>query len=108
MSKSPKGGVKDLIPPAMLPELPPHIPQNFPFVQRDREERTQQVEPNDEVETEEIEESSRKKRQSGTDTSASAAKPAYCDGVDEIGCYQVRNFIKHNDARQVAYISSII
>lgn len=85
MGKSTKGELKDIAPPSTLPDLPPYIPPNFPFVQR-QSEQMDEDEPAAEVE----EESRRKKRQSGTDTS-SAAKPTYCDGVDEIGCYQVRN-----------------
>ncbi|XP_057373930.1 uncharacterized protein LOC130694846 isoform X2 [Daphnia carinata] len=104
MSKSVIGSLKSLIPPRVLPNLPPYIPRSLPIVQPETvEESTEHDQvphedvPNEEqipnkedvANEEELEQSSRSKRQSATDTS-STTKQTYCDGVDEIGCYQVR------------------
>ena len=68
-SRSPK-------PPSVLPDIPyiPHLPLT--------EERIEDQE-------EELKESNgnRDKRQTGQESAT--AKPTYCDGVDEIGCFQV-------------------
>nr|CAG4647918.1 EOG090X06KU [Moina brachiata] len=61
---------------AVLPDAP-FIPRSFP---------PESMHTEDEDESGDSE--SRKKRQTGFETSTS--KPTYCDGVDEIGCFQVR------------------
>ena len=83
MSKSspPSAGLKNIIPPLMVPDLPPYIPRSVPFAHKEAEETKE------EVNEEEGDQSVREQRQIVAD--ASAAKPTYCDGVDEIGCYQV-------------------
>nr|CAG4637026.1 EOG090X06KU [Ceriodaphnia reticulata] len=85
-SQSPSAGLKNLIPPLMVPDLPPYIPRTLPFTQKEAEEKV--AETKEEVNEEESDQSGRGQRQIVAD--ASAAKPTYCDGVDEIGCYQVR------------------
>ncbi len=88
MSKSqpPSAGLKNLIPPLTVPDLPPFIPRTLPFPQKEEEEKLAEKK-GEEVEEEESDQSGRGQRQIVAD--ASAAKPTYCDGVDEIGCYQV-------------------
>nr|CAG4638464.1 EOG090X06KU [Cyclestheria hislopi] len=56
-----------LIPPRNLPEMP-FIP----------------------LPTSSEQETSRTRRQAANATASTTSKPAYCDGVDEIGCFQVR------------------
>ena len=72
-SRSPK-------PPSVLPDIPyiPHLPLT--------EERME----NQEEEKESI--GNRDKRQAGPESAT--AKPTYCDGVDEIGCFQVLSSIQ--------------
>ena len=65
----------------MVPDLPPYIPRSVPFAHKEAEETKE------EVNEEKGDQSVREQRQIVAD--ASAAKPTYCDGVDEIGCYQV-------------------
>lgn len=92
MTKS-TGNSKGLVPPGeVLPELPPYIPRNFPFVQKEKGVETVdkqgEIDGTDEDALPSEDESTREKRQATGETS-SATKPTYCDGVDEIGCYQV-------------------
>ena len=60
---------------AVLPDAP-FIPRTFTAVEAA------------EVEQISSDAESRRKRQTGFETSTS--KPTYCDGVDEIGCFQVK------------------
>lgn len=60
----------------VLPDAP-YIPRTFPAETADTE-----------VEHDSSDPKSRRKRQAGFETSTS--KPTYCDGVDEIGCFQVK------------------
>ena len=54
------------------------------------EEQEEQDSKNKDVREEELV-ANRDKRQIGPE--ATTAKPTYCDGVDEIGCYQVKQKI---------------
>nr|CAH0108817.1 unnamed protein product [Daphnia galeata] len=85
MGKSVLGKLKNLIPPRVIQDLPPYIPRSFPPMQTETVEEN--TEPEEELQVEENDQSPRDKRQAGSDTQS---KTTYCDGVDEIGCYQVR------------------
>jgi hypothetical protein len=86
MGKSVLGKLKNLIPPRVIQDLPPYIPRSFPPMQTETVEEN--TEPEEELQVEENDQSPRDKRQAGSDTQS---KTTYCDGVDEIGCYQVFN-----------------
>lgn len=84
MGKSVLGKLKNLIPPRVVQELPPYIPRSFPLAQTETiEENTEHEE---ELKVEGDDQSPRDKRQAASDPQS---KTTYCDGVDEIGCYQV-------------------
>jgi hypothetical protein len=84
MGKSVLGKLKNLIPPRVIQELPPYIPRSFPLAQTETiEENTEHEE---ELKVEGDDQSPRDKRQAASDPQS---KTTYCDGVDEIGCYQV-------------------
>ena len=85
MGKSVLGKLKNLIPPRVIQDLPPYIPRSFPPMQTETVEENTEPE---ELQVEENDQSPRDKRQAGSDTQS---KTTYCDGVDEIGCYQVFN-----------------
>lgn len=92
MGKSGIDGMRSLIPPVVLPNVPQYIPRTLPFVEpeivEENTEHDEVLNQEEALEEEEVEHSSRDKRQTATDTT-SATKQTYCDGVDEIGCYQV-------------------
>ena len=83
MGKSVMGKLKNLIPPRVVPDLPPYIPRTFPLMQTETIEEN--TEHGEELKVEE-DDQARDKRQAVSDAQS---KTTYCDGVDEIGCYQV-------------------
>lgn len=99
MTNEKSRGPKPPLPPRIVPDLPPYIPRVLPPVAQheddddDDEERAEaSAERQDDAN-----ESVRRKRQSAgggggaTVTDPSSGKPTYCDGIDEIGCFQVNN-----------------
>ena len=77
MGKSDK--LRRLKPPSNLPEIP-FIPRLMSTSSSETEEMMKVADGDDQ----DVDSAGREKRQAD-----SSSKPTYCDGVDEIGCYQV-------------------